>query len=110
MNTKIEYQYRDAENYKKRDTVIIQGHISSEEFTPLLYDNEYFIPSEVGLKDLQELPFQHYDHIWHEILDISPTDDQPTCNIDANHLLQAFHKASDNDWNVVEVWKRKRVL
>lgn len=110
MNTKITYQYRDAENYKKWDSVVIQGVISLNALIPFLFDKEFFIPSEVGFKDLQELPIQEYDHIWHEILDVSPTNDEPTHSIGADYLLQSFQKASDNSWNHVDVFKRKSVL
>ncbi len=52
MNTSITYQYRDASNYKEFDTVIIRGLFSLNDIDGYLYDREFFIPSEIGLKDL----------------------------------------------------------
>lgn len=110
MNTKITYQYRDSENYKKWDYVVIKGIVSRKVLTPFLFEKEFFIPSEVGFKDLQELPFQEYDHVWHEILDVSTTNDVPTHSIGADYLLQLIQQASDNSWNHVDVFRRKSVL
>ncbi len=110
LNTKITYQYRDEENYKKWDFVVIQGVILLNALMPFLFEKEFFIPSEVGFKDLQELPFQEYDHVWHEILDVSSTNDEPTHSIGAEYLLQSFQKANDNSWSHVDVFKRKSML
>lgn len=107
MNTKIIYQYRDADNYKKWDFAIIQGEVSLNTLTPFLFEQEFFVPSEVGLKDLQKLPFKDYDHVWHEILDVSLCNDPPTHPIKAEELVQSFQNAHDNVWNHVNVFKTK---
>ena len=52
-NTLITYQYRDAANYKEFDTVIIHGQLSLSDIEEYLYDKEFFIPTEIGLKELQ---------------------------------------------------------
>jgi len=83
-NTRIDYMYRDAANYKKRSSVVFKGKISRELLTILrenMSEEEYFIPSQVGLEDLQ-----HYmesfpdedDGVWHELEDISLTDKEST--------------------------------
>jgi hypothetical protein len=106
MNTSITYQYRDASNYKEFDTVIISGLLSINDIEEYLYDKEFFIPSEIGLKDLQPDNLNQDDHIWHEILEISHTHDKPTVNITAEKIISNFRKASLEEWNILEVSKR----
>lgn len=53
-NTKIEYLYRDASNYKVWNTAIIQGRLTDEQIDEImacLQDGEYFVPSKVGLDE-----------------------------------------------------------
>ena len=52
MNTKIEYLYRGASNYKKWNEVIIIGEVSIADkklIKECLYADELFIPERVGL-------------------------------------------------------------
>jgi hypothetical protein len=106
MNTLIAYQYRDAANYKEFDTVIIHGQLSLSDIEGYLYEKEFFIPSEIGLKDLQPESINQDDHIWHEILEISHTNKQPTVNITAQKIISNFKKASLEEWNILEASKR----
>ena len=106
MNTQITYQYRDAANYKEFDTVIIHGQLSLSDIEECLYDKEFFIPSEIGLKDLQPEKLCSDDHIWHEILEINQTNKQPTTNITAQDIISNFKKASSEEWNILEALKR----
>jgi hypothetical protein len=106
MNTSITYQYRDASNYKEFDAVVIGGSLSLNDIEEYLYDKEFFIPSEIGLKDLQPENLNQDDHIWHEIVEISHTQEKPTVNITADKIISNFRKASLNEWNILEASKR----
>ncbi len=106
MNTLITYQYRDAANYKEFDTVIIRGQLSLNDIEEYLFDKEFFIPSEIGLKDLQPENLNQDDHIWHEILEISHTKKQPTVDITAEKVISNFRKASLEEWNILEASRR----
>ena len=51
MNTKIEYLYRDASNYKKTNQVIVSDtfdEAQKESIQDCLFEGEYFIPRQVG--------------------------------------------------------------
>ncbi|MCD4829577.1 MAG: hypothetical protein K8R90_09150 [Candidatus Cloacimonetes bacterium] len=102
MNTRLSYLYRDSCNYKKFNEVIIAGIIEKAQLNPWLEDNVYFIPSEVGLKDLHDNPWTIYDHTWHEFRWVELTEDTPTVEIDAEQFIKSFIEASRNDWNVME--------
>ena len=106
MNTLITYQYRDASNYKEFDTVIIRGQIFLNDIEEYLYDKEFFIPSEIGLKDLQPESLSNDDHIWHEILEVSHTNEEATVNITAGKVISNFRRASLEEWNILEASKR----
>ena len=99
MNTKLEYMYRDAENYKTYEDCILEGELSIKDLAPYLFLGDFFVPSEVGLKDLQEQPLHVYDHIWHEIIDVDSVEQIPTVPISAKCFIKMFQEASKNDWN-----------
>ena len=106
MSTSITYQYRDASNYKEFDTVIIRGQLSLNDIDEYLYEKEFFIPSEIGLRDLQPENLNQDDHIWHEILEISHTHEKPTVDITAEKIISNFRKASLEEWNILDASKR----
>jgi hypothetical protein len=110
MNTKIAYQYRDADNYKQLEDVVIPGEISEKDKALILSkldEGMYFIPSQVGLNDLQERmcsPIGDADHVWHELCeeDISLTNDDPTPNHpfdNINELVERFEALKK--WDVI---------
>ncbi len=106
-NTLFGYLYRDASNYKNYHQVVLKGKLSEDQIAPFLREQTYFIPSEVGLPDLQNEELTIDDHIWHEIEFISVTDDAPTVKFSATTLLKRFANAARKDWNEYEVSLRK---
>ncbi|MCC8140123.1 MAG: hypothetical protein LIO67_07495 [Lachnospiraceae bacterium] len=101
MNTKIEYLYRDAGNYKKYNTAIICGEITPEQVDMIidcLDCREWFIPEQVGLpaERLEEFSFDSdEDHPFLELrkTDFSLTEDAPDCDITVEELVANFGKA-----------------
>ena len=73
----IEYQYRDASNYKVYGEILIEGIFSESDKALVhsyMYDNgEYFIPEEVSIPPLQPKLWEECDgpneddHEWHSI-------------------------------------------
>lgn len=110
MNTRISYLYRDACNYKVFNDAVIAGRLSLDQLTPYLKDRTFFIPSEVGLPDLQPNEFSPDDHIWHEIESIEETSDVPTVDITATNMLENFKQACKSDWNEYRVYEKKGVI
>ena len=114
MNTEILYSYRDASNYKTHRYEILEGKINNEQIYAIiscLEDGELFIPSQVGLDDLQGELQAHDtkdwddDHCWHEINSesFSPTDKEPTCSLTIKQLVKNFKKARHEGWHLFEV-------
>lgn len=106
MNTRFEYRYRDGEGYKKFGEVVIKGEFTLEQLRPHLYEGDFFVPSEVGLEDLQDIPYQDYDHVWHELDSAEPTADEPTVGLTAEELVSRFRAAGAVGWDTEMVAKR----
>ena len=100
-NTKINYLYRDASNYKVSNTAIINGLLSQEdiqEIVSCLYDGDWFIPSLVGLPENRFEKWTVDDHPWFKLTDygFEPTDEPATVTITSAELLDNFRKLKDH--------------
>lgn len=106
MNTLIEYEYRDAEGYSVFDIVIVKGSCLQEDKIKDCYlDGEFFIPSQVGLPDLQEGWNSSRDHVNHKILRIEPTEAPATMDISSVRLVWDFKRAKGK-WDITAAMKR----
>ena len=107
MNTRIEYLYRDANNYKVGNTAVVAGEISEDDrlyiFDNCLDDGEYFIPSKVGLpeKTFVDLGYKYdaeADHPYFELESMELTDEHPTVNVTAEQVVERSKAFSDGNW------------
>jgi hypothetical protein len=108
-NTLIDYTYRDASNNKVHDCVILDGRLTEHQIEKMLaslFENEKFIPGQVGLQDLQD-KFEagrewddEEDHVWHELVAIQYIDREPT-GPKADEVVAAW-PADEEGWNVLE--------
>lgn len=101
MNTKINYLYRDASNYKVINEVIINGTLTAQQINEIIgcLDMEnYFIPSQVGLPENKFPDQTEDDHCWFELerSGFKQTADPATVDMTAEELLCAFRRAKDN--------------
>lgn len=110
MNTRIDYMYRDADNYKTFSYEIIAGELELGQIRPFLYEQEFFIPSQVGLPDLQGSIWTNADHVWHTIEGLFITVEQPTVSLDAKQLLRSMRKMNSEEWNLTEVFRQKGLM
>ena len=105
MNTRISYLYRDASNYKAHHDVVVRGEITFAEIESSLESGQFFIPSQVGLPDLQAQfgPANDDDHVWHELTSESfvPTEDPSTVDLTAHDLKIRFRQAEEKGWNLL---------
>ena len=97
LNTRIEYLYCDASNYKFHGDFVVSGTLSKGDLSPYLFDAEWFVPIEVGLPHLLDLPMNEDDHWLHEFLEFVPTNEgSPICT--ASELIERFQAASHLGW------------
>jgi len=106
MNTSIEYLYRDANNYKQYEEAILEGELTDEQKALILKHEDEFIPSQVGLSDLQPrfLSFPSSDdHVWHEMGRINGTHHEPNMPMTAAEFAEKFRGIS---WDIEGAMKR----
>jgi hypothetical protein len=110
VNTRLTYLYRDASNYKQHHSVVFAGAITDEDRAALfghLDQGAYFIPSQVGLEDLQGRfgTLTNDDHAWHELDDeeaVALTDDTAAL-ADVHEFVRRF---CDTTWDPVAAVRR----
>lgn len=110
MNTRFTYMYRDAGNYKYFRTVVLTGSLDADDLQEYLHEHHYFVPSAVGLDDLQPDPLTLDDHIWHEVFETRETEESPSIKTNSLDLVQKFRRAKNHDWWEKEVLTRKLEL
>jgi len=99
MNTRIEYLYRDASNYKKWNSAVVQGEITKDEKQTILdslQDGVYFYPAQVGLPE-ERLPGEYDDDPdWFEFCEenFELTSAAPTVWLTTKELAENFFAAS----------------
>jgi hypothetical protein len=89
--------YRDADNYKQHESVVLYGVLCESDIQKIfssLDDEDGFVPSAVGLDDLQERNINGWqkdvDHPFHELLTIKSTHREPTTTMTALDFLKRF--------------------
>lgn len=99
-NTRINYLYRDASNYRTCNSVILGGKIADEQFEEMKAccedTYEMFIPEQVGLDLIRDWETTEDDHPYAELCDYEYTPYPPTTDMTIAELLEAFRKAKGN--------------
>lgn len=108
MNTIFAYLYRDSSNYKQFHHENIKGELKLEQIKPYLYEGSFFIPSQLGMEDLE---FDEYDdeedHVWHEIDELTLTEKEPTLRLTAEETVKAFKDLHATGWNLSKVLEQR---
>jgi len=97
MNTKIDYLYRDAGNYKLWNQCIVSGELTKEQQNQIiesLHEGEFFIPRKIPLPEKRFDKWDDADHIWFELNEdsFSFTEEEPTVSLSSDELLKGFLK------------------
>jgi hypothetical protein len=108
MNTKISYTYRDVNNYKQHEEIIVSGTVVMAELQSCcaheISGSDDFLPEQVGLNALQSRMIDgacsDQDCVWHELTDAEPTEEDAGW-ISAEDLLAAFRRAKGK-WDVAK--------
>ncbi len=101
-NTRVEYLYRDASNYKKHNEVVVSGACSKEDIDYVMGEVTDFIPEQLGLPLLRpDDNITEDDHCYAELISIEETDEPATISMTWEELLSAFKEAIDGGWDDV---------
>lgn len=102
-NTLFNYMYRDGNNYKVHNEVVISGAITPEQIEAIFDstpDGE-FIPSDVGLPETRFDSYDSSDTPWFELYSpedtFTLTNDHPTVNMTVDELVSHFASMRD-EW------------
>lgn len=107
MNTLINYHYQDESNFKSfSEDIILPGSLTKIEVKTLMdkfNDSEGFVPSQIGLLDLQGELISQFgdsdaDHLFHFLDEVTVTNKNPTTAITAQEF---FKKMTTMEW---ELW------
>ena len=112
MNTKVEYLYRDADNYKENNEVIVSGEYTEDQKRAILKSLEesdgrggYFIPEQIGLEIHRPGDeITDADHCYCELYeyDFYLTDKEPTDDRSITELTQDFIKVGRDGWDAAK--------
>jgi len=104
--TEMSYMYRDGDNYKFTQSVLVAGTLVLEDIKPYLdsTNEEGFIPDDVGIPSAHPVGQYEYheesDHPWHEIdeanFETQTRDDEVLMS--SEELIEAFKQASAKGW------------
>jgi hypothetical protein len=114
LNTKIEYLYRDASNYKAfpEKDIVVEGELTWSDFEPVLHMGEMFIPADLGLPELQS-QLENYpnedDHIWHQLLGLKENSDEPTVEVTAGEIKQRLRQVESDGWDEENAFERHQL-
>lgn len=101
-NTRINYLYRDASNYKKHNEVIIRGVLTDQQIDIImscLEAGEYFIPEQVGLPEVRsDDSWTEDDHVWFELYrdGFEEVSMEPTVELTAAEVVERFLRVKEN--------------
>ena len=101
-NTRLNYLYRDASNYKTCNSVVLSGTMTDEMFKEMQEccedGYEMFIPEQLGLDLIRDWETTEDDHPYAELEDYELVPDKPTTDMTVEELLEKFREARD-DWH-----------
>ena len=104
-NTRMNYLYRDASNYKTCNSVVLSGVMTDEMFKEMQEccedGYEMFIPEQLGLDLIRDWETTEDDHPYAELEDYELVPDKPTTDMTVEELLEKFREARDN-WHPEE--------
>lgn len=96
-NTIVKYMYRDGSNYKFFGEFVVCGNLTFDNLVPFLHEKEFFIPHEIGLDHLLNLPMNQDDHYLHTFESFEATDEiDYICS--AEEFLERMCKANNKGW------------
>ena len=100
-NTRIEFLYRDASNYKAYNSVVVSGTFTDEQIGRImdcLEDGMYFIPEQIDWPVERFSSITEDDHPWCELCetDFEITEQKPTITMTVDEIVSRFAAAKDN--------------
>lgn len=103
VTTCIYYLYRDADNYKKLNKIIVPGRYTNEQINEIissLSEGQWFIPSMIGFPEEKiDDKETDADHPWFELetSDFEPSNEKPDIDKSPEEIVALF-KSTKGHW------------
>jgi hypothetical protein len=116
MNTRVEYLYRDASNYKQWGEVIFRGVCDDalrDRLTATLDSGTFFVAHQVRLPELFFTGALYADdHCFHELAEVSATEAPADDAFDRTigQFVAEVRDAAAAGWAVFDPWVRRSGL
>lgn len=125
-NTALDLMYRDGDNYKRFERVVLAGLMTQAQYDAIkakLEDGEYLIAHQVGLPTPAEQnygydnwPNDDFDHVFTTLTDFSEgvsvekmyTRDEPTLDMTVDEFIAKV--AAVKEWGVAAEWGRQKAV
>ncbi|MCM2316628.1 MAG: hypothetical protein NDJ92_15890 [Thermoanaerobaculia bacterium] len=114
MNSRLEYLYRNASNYKKWGAVVFSGTADaalSRRLVNALESQEFFIANQVRVPELffDDGLKPEEDLCWHEFVALETVDEEPTDQFSRTvvSFVEECEAASRAGWQVVDLMRRE---
>lgn len=102
--TNVQYLYRDYGNWKFWGEFNLKGSFDLNEARKFLFEEEKFIPREVGLPSLTPQKTNADDHWLHEIVETSPVFTPAETIMSADDFMNRLKSAHSNGWLQLCPW------
>jgi hypothetical protein len=96
-STMTHYMYWGAGNWKFYGSFIFKGNIAYSELEPYMFDHEFFVAAEVGLKHLLPETWTEDNHYLHQFEEFDETEETDYL-CDAEELKTRFMNAHKLGW------------
>lgn len=112
MNTRVEYLYRDASNYKQWGEVVFRGDCDAtlqHRLTATLDSGAFFVAHQVRLPELFFSDALYADdHCLHELAEVSATEEPANDAFDRTiaEFVAEMEVALAAGWSAFERWQR----
>ncbi len=109
-NTRFNYLYRDASNYKQFGSVVFRGPPEPklvERLKISLDSGEFFIAQQVGLRSVSlaegdDYPANEDDHCWHEFAGVEESDAANTDDRTFENFVVCMERSKTEGWREFE--------
>lgn len=112
-NTRIDYLYRDEDNYKQANSEVIPGHFTRKQINEIidsLDGGSYFVPSAVGFEEIRFDQISNSDTAWFELVNYTnafvETDEPVTVDMTPKRSLRHSRSARGTGMtsHLIESW------
>ena len=107
MNTRFNFMYRDASNYKYWGDVVFAGDIDdalSARLSRAFESTEFFIADQIGVREVfpTDWPLEQDDHCWHTFVETEITNEPADDARTISQFISDVERARIQGWKIFD--------